>query len=487
MAKVARVLHMCDDDTRAGKPPHRVSAYMVGTDPGTLRAEFVAYVTDRTMARNLRRELVAYALCQLDDTWIEAPHRDQTRLSARAPASSAALRSARWRLDQNLHGYDSFGHSWRQRVLESLYTWKTILNDPTRPKYARRPKRIKSTAAFEMLYRSGAESNRDWGQLKRIMDASLPKPPRAKRRAALRLKIEYMAAALKEGVIFTLPCPTEAALAAASDLPIGQAALALEDQQRAEPLAFKVVDLSVKDKKVVSTARAKEVKGSALPVSLQYCGWWRLGAYPAGSDGVSHEVYLDGYPSVVDVVALAEWPVLRAGLRSWATGPSDVQGCSTMHSPKLVAHELDDMWPLNTPTLSVLDRLRETGWMVGPQPQAHVRGGERIFSVNDASRQKWYLQRLALLDDMLGRWAMPCLRTDQPNKYYACLLLAASPRDVPLGLASKAYGHRLQALLENTEGAREAVAEFDALLDEVHWPLTTRSWMARPSKRHSGL
>ena len=97
-----------DETLRQGATPHRVTAHFAGaTSP--LRRDMEAHAAGQGMSAKLRAEYLSYRWCMLDDTWVEAGHRDLSGISKRKPGSKMPFRFATLRLAQNMGVIDSLG------------------------------------------------------------------------------------------------------------------------------------------------------------------------------------------------------------------------------------------------------------------------------------------------------------------------------------------------------------------------------------------
>ena len=142
----------------------------------------------------------------------------------------------------------------------------------------------------------------------------------------------------------------------------------LFEASTSEPLFFEIVDMNLRRKKLVRTASITALKRMAFPVSAQHFGTWQFD----GQSTRGHDVYADGFLALVDVLDLAPWPVLRAGLRRWRRMFSDVQGCECIGQSMLLSDTEWDLWTGSVPVLELLDRLRDSGWMLGPALALHT-------------------------------------------------------------------------------------------------------------------
>ena len=84
--KAREFLEKRDAMVAKGQQPHRITEFSVGTNEDSLRADFEAHIEGRGMSNRLREEVTSYQLCALDDTWVEAVHRDVSLACKRATA-----------------------------------------------------------------------------------------------------------------------------------------------------------------------------------------------------------------------------------------------------------------------------------------------------------------------------------------------------------------------------------------------------------------
>ena len=64
------------------------------------------------MSADLQLEILSYQMCMLDDTWVEATHRDISALGTKKAASKMPYRLACTRVQQNLDFCEKFIHDW---------------------------------------------------------------------------------------------------------------------------------------------------------------------------------------------------------------------------------------------------------------------------------------------------------------------------------------------------------------------------------------
>ena len=179
----------------------------------------------------------------------------------------------------------------------------------------------------------------------------------------------------------------------------------------------------------------------AFPVLLQRVTL-RTDPAPAGS----RVVYHSAYPTMVDLLGLAPWPILRSGLQKWTAGSCEVPGCLALAEPgPLTPLPLDSP---HAPALALLDELVRSGWEYGKPPLVHALSAAKHFTAKDPIAAKAYLRCLVGLESLLGRGQLAGLRSDQPNGYYACILASGQPDSVPLGLPAIEYQALVSSLLK---------------------------------------
>ena len=94
----ANIIAIYDDLVAQGKKPHRVTCHFAVT----LRAEFQAHADGKGMATELAREIRAYQMCVLDDTWVERQHADIKNIYKRGPSSQVPYVAGGMRMEQTL-------------------------------------------------------------------------------------------------------------------------------------------------------------------------------------------------------------------------------------------------------------------------------------------------------------------------------------------------------------------------------------------------
>ena len=434
--EASRFLAQHDRQVASGQVVHRVTHYLAGQSPLTLRAQMEEFARSGVLGHDLAQEIAAYSMCMLDDTSIEAYHRDMGHFSLRAKAATLWFRASSVRLGQNLKPYESKGARARLRLRRGYLRYKSICNKGRPRKNRKVPWRYHVTPAkvFASVYRLGQSSLRDWGHLSKVMDVLLPPEPSLRLRASTKLKLDYLEAVCSQGGTYSFPTLVEDRMGGERDMQVAEAASMLE-RGCETPLFFTIVDTEVRRKKLLKVGSQVEMKMMSRPVSVQYLATWGVASYPCESV----DVYSDGYPHVVDLLRFAPWPVLRACLRSWETAPSDVEGCLRLCNGQL---ESQRRWSLDdprVPAVIVLEELADRGWELGSPPLVHTLDTALVYKCPHALKWKPYFQCLLLLAEFRDRTGSSSLPSDQVPEYYSCVLAAKSQALVPLGQSAKFY------------------------------------------------
>jgi hypothetical protein len=108
-AAAALFLETHDEAISHGLPVHRVTHYIAGDDAWSLRRDMERYAASGKCSRRLWGELQAYRFCPIDETPIEAVHRDVTRVGVRATAGKIVFKAASMRSEQIFNELDFLG------------------------------------------------------------------------------------------------------------------------------------------------------------------------------------------------------------------------------------------------------------------------------------------------------------------------------------------------------------------------------------------
>ena len=155
-------LDIHDQQVRSGVQPHRVTQHVAGPS-SPLRSHMEAFAAGQGMSPLLRSEVLSYQCCMLDDTWVEAVHRDLSGTGRKQPMP---FRFASLRLGQNLELYDSVSAAERSNLEQVIWPrWRAIAR-PATPRIPLRPlwdcPRLSTRAVHSQVYRLGQEALADW-------------------------------------------------------------------------------------------------------------------------------------------------------------------------------------------------------------------------------------------------------------------------------------------------------------------------------------
>ena len=428
-----------DEAEAAGRAVHRVTAYIAGHNASSLRADMEAYAAGAEPSKRLHSEFCAYSYCTLDETRIEAVHRDVSHISRKATASSVAFRAATLRLRQNLQAEESQDLQVRQWMRWGFGHWKAIGQVIVRKADAGIGSRrsARNGKFFQWLYRYGMESLQDWGHLKAAMNRWLPKEANVRAAMSLRLKLDYLQRVLRTGQCFTIPKATDAAVdaAIAGTRDAAAATVALQDAAM-EWYVFVPLDLNPAAKKLVRTAHSEGIKAMAFPVVMQE---YEVCTGPDWLTGRMH-VCPAGIPRVVDIIRIGQWPAVRHGMRTWERGPVDGRGFTPLAQPALCdAGQWNMREPGGPPAIVLVDALVSTGWIAGTEPRRHTPASHRIVAIGDPIQQRHYLQCLLLIQDLWDTGMPTGLPSGQHPKYYELVMQATEPQTVPADLDGPGY------------------------------------------------
>jgi hypothetical protein len=215
--------------------------------------------------------------------------------------------------------------------------------------------------------------------------------------------LDFMRSMIQDGCTYTLPLTAQAQLADAVKADSTEQALAIMDSGVADPecLIFKVLDVNVKHKKLLSSCKAvRDMAGMAWPVRIQQLAlvsWHKRAPYPAGS----YDADCEGSAEVVDLLDLAPWPVLRVALRRWDVADSDTGGCQLLQRSLCLSQLPRPKSVTALPALTCLESLLKAGWSIGKPPAIHTVNTTKQLKIGrDLVQQKSYLQCLVAIEDL---------------------------------------------------------------------------------------
>ena len=416
--------------------PHRVTLHFCGTT-SPLRKDMEAHAAGRGMTAKLRAEIESYRWCMLDDTWVEAAHKDISAISQKKSRAGMAYRLATSRLEQNFEFLDSLPEDTQFFFHTVLFPkWRSIARAPT----LGQPRRFKDCTwlgkeAIQMkVYRLGSESQLSWTKaLKDILPAAQPRAF-AENRPGSRLRAEYLqllTAARSQGICSLPIVDNQTADRAARADDFRQAVGILDEASKGGSLRFFRITVAHASRKVLArTNYARDLAAAACPIVVQGYSTWA-----ARDSGATWDIYADGQPEAVDALHLAPWAVLRAGLKHWQQAESDTQGCVSVTSATLASDLEWDIRGGHVPALALLETLGNQGWTRPPPgqplPEEHtLANSPGHLALRDVISDKAYLRCLVCLPDLLSD-AFPSLPVGQPVDYYNAVLRAGKAESIP--------------------------------------------------------
>ncbi len=397
-------LEAYEEARSAGMDIHRVTHFLAGPDAWTLRHDLDILASVGVHTDRLWAELQAYRMCPLDETAIEAVHRDVSRESKRVGVAVIPLRAATLRLKQSLKAFKNGSGQYQEDVKNAYSTVSAITRTGrTRPgAHLKRVGRCSFRRAVNFAYRCDEAKHVHWGIFEERMKLFDALPRKAANGARLRLLKQHLATLLIDGAVFSVPLATSGALQEVADIEdIERAADILDRSAQGESLIFQVLDVQVGHKKIMArSTQARALRRMRWPVRIQRLSVWRGGpAYPAQAYDLCMEVDAEN----VDILDLAPWPVYRLALRRWSVAECDVSGCMRVCDSECLASRPFPSDISSASALACVEQLLKLGWTLGAPPDMHKAESPRHFSANDPVRQKLYLECLLRLDELLPR------------------------------------------------------------------------------------
>jgi hypothetical protein len=444
----ALFLRRCNEIVARGDVLHRVAKHFVHPT-SELRRDFEDWIDHGMMSARLDMELGMYEWSRIDETPIEAAHRDVKMEKQRAHGmghAGACATIRRVQLEEDVRSSRAAGGKRWQSFLLCWKRWKLSAEIPMPSNLQLRISR--GSRVFSMLprpcinsaYRIGSTSFEEWGFLKKLFSE---KPVATLQLTDVqRLVRDYLEKAMENNEVYSVPHdgPDDWELCVSEATPLNEVRgidgdISCHTLELAHPgrRFFKVLDQRPHLKKTVRTDE-DSIRG--------ICTWqvMPMGTWAASATPTVHDLRNDGVPLVCDITTWEPWPCFRVGLRHWVfNGVSDVVGSYAYenHGPINWMHDADiHKLPLSV----VLDTLGADGWRAGlGLEDAHVDSDLRFLELtNGFTTRPSYYKCLYLLDEMFtgGLHALHCGQTEA--YYLACLALEDKSIVLP-NLSAKQY------------------------------------------------
>lgn len=267
------------------------------------------------MSDRLRMELTAYQLCMLDDSFVESPHAQISRVTRQTSVPSPSWWSATVRLNQNFLEYDRSVVDSPGRFEHFFDCWKLLSQFRPSAYLSGRGVQVPWRSFLRSVYRTGAqETQRDWSALRRLTDRPLEVVSDVKPSDMEALIKEYLLAIFVPGSVVEVQDTRGVSV---DELVSGQGGLQHVGQGAlvAERRFYQVVSRTLLAKKFVSTEKLASIRRMRVPLVLQ-----RLALHGRDHQESPTSVLAvpEGFPEALDCKSLASWRDLRYGLHSWA-------------------------------------------------------------------------------------------------------------------------------------------------------------------------
>jgi len=405
-------------------PPHRVTLRFSETDLSTAMKE---WANGGVLADTLNTELRVYRNCKLDDTWAEACHRDVSRESKRNTRASQGWVSASLRLQQNLAVFDALPGPTVRRASIMFQRWKAIAQVNARRANLLVRRKAPSKTVLQFVYRSGQYALEDWSsRLRHALGIGKRIPIVRAIPFDMRLKLDLLDRVLVQGTVFSVPRTSHHAVGeeeARLSLVTADAVL----HARSESLSyFVLVEKHVRRRKLPCTGTALGFQRMDFPACVQSY----IPVHDCPQPSLDLALRPSGAAQVWDLMQFADWDVWRGGLRQLPRIDGAMAGTINTGVPELVSQREWDVGNADTPAIVVLERLVDQGWCVGTPPLCHTLTSARIFQWKEQMSEKSYWQCLANLDILCAK-GLEHLPIGKPSKYYAQVLTAHRPHEVP--------------------------------------------------------
>jgi hypothetical protein len=345
---------------------HRVSEYLCGHEKGSLRPDMERHAQGHGMSKTLASEVLAYQLCIIDDTTQEAPHRDLSHVVKTSPGSKPSWWFASMRLKEHLELYDNLGEHEQADMCLYLQSWKSVLQNDIAVSRRLTPVKRSMEQVRSSIYRTGVASLDDFQNLRDIVryEKSVDAfgfDAKEKMTFLHALKVDYLHAVMEHGRVYTLPAKRAASLDAGGH--------GVQDSLL-HPVVFECMSKDTLVKKHVKTDRLAAMKAMKCPVVVQMYEIHNLQGFP----GIQHEVFPSGHGHEVDMLALAEWPLIFKELTRWTKEmTASVPGCITICRPELMVNRTWSSLQWNTHGRHMADTWQTHGRHMADTWQTHGR------------------------------------------------------------------------------------------------------------------
>ncbi len=303
--------HVCD-----GGQPHRVKQHFAIPN-SHLRRNMESFADGKDVSHLLRSKILSYQCCTLDDTWVEAVHRDLAGFRRKKHMAKMPYRFGSLRLGQNLDLCESLSATEPNTLEQLIWPWWRAIASLATPRIPLRSlwdcRWLSARRVYTKAYKLGQASLVDWASnLPPLTNASWETAEtRASPQWAKRLQWDFM---------HTLV-----------EFLGNQSVLSIQDQEDSrstnprtattQRLFQVIMGGVVRREKQLKTAWSTGMGAMACPAMLQNL------AILASRGHDTWDVYQHGHPDVEDLVRCAPWRSVRCDLSFWSLVPADTAGC----------------------------------------------------------------------------------------------------------------------------------------------------------------
>ena len=424
-ASARSFLDTYDEMVQQGKPIHRVAEYIAGSDVWGLRRDMELLASTSEFTPRLATEIVAYSSGLIDETAVEAVHRDVSREGQRVTYRTFPYVASSLRLGQNLADLKKYGEPYQELIEMRMGHISSITRrDPSLRVKHTFVKRMTRHQVYDYVYRCGRQQFIHWGTFEERMLVFAPKDRPSARDLGTRLRVDHLRSILHKNIWLSIADVHDAALQQVQHLTDTNTAILLLQQNTAVTNFYQILDpdYAKKANKLIKGSLRNKVKSMALPAQVQR---YEL-AHVAGAAEDLQLVHPSGDPEVLDILALASWPVLRLATSKWKAVSSGFAGVLALQSPTNMAMLAEQTTDDNASALVLMERLFKSGWTYVADssqcPAVHDLGAPKIFWTDNPVSGKPYLRCLLALPDLIASERCSGVQSHQPQKYFKELL-----------------------------------------------------------------
>lgn len=414
-----------------GNSVHRVAEYFAGKDTWCLREDMDLLANTNQFTQRLAIEVAAYSSGLVDETAVEAVHRDVSREGERVTYRTFPYIAASLRLVQNLGEIERYGDAYRE-VLERHFDNVTAIarKDPTR---ACKNKSIRSMSRqdlYNIVYRCGRQQFINFGIFEDRMNVFMPKGKGKTLTSWSRLCVDHLRTVVRKNAFLSIADVEDHAIQDLKDVG-GDAgrAIMLMEHGTTELNFFQILDADYKKKslRLVKGSLRDKIKCMVHPVQVQ-----RYEAFTGGGRGDDPSAHTErlvlpsGDPEILDLPTMAPWPVFRLALCMWTPTSSTFAGVLALRQPQRLGALVDQIGNSEASAIVLLEKLFHGGWTFAPHedicPAIHDLDTPKVFWTNNPVTSKPYLRCLLALEDLIQSGRCSGLHSQRPVSYFTALL-----------------------------------------------------------------